>query len=309
MSSIPTNLTRVSNLLSSQIMLGALNVTNQRLLTTQIQLATGRLVNRPSDNAVAASAISVLDEILERREQRLRNLSHGEAVLNNADAALLEASDLLLEAKSIGLSQIGVGSDAETRANQAKVIDAMLNEMVRIGNSKYQDLHLFGGSAAGQTPFVELLGRWQYRGNGNGLITDTGFTRAAPITTSGASAFGALSARVQGDHDLDPTMVADTRLVDLNGARGFGVSLGSINVDVGGTDLTVDLSSAHTVGDVASLLQTAIQTLDAGATVSIDAGAGNRFAIAGNAVTITISDLSTPATAADLGLSGAFARS
>jgi flagellar hook-associated protein 3 FlgL len=307
MSSIPSNLARVSTLLKSQISLSSLNSSNQRLLNTQIQLATGKLVNRPSDNAVSASTISVLDDILERRTQRMRNLSHAEAALNTSDGALGEASNLLLEAKSIGLSQIGVGSDAQTRANQAGVIDSMLTEMVRIGNSKYQQLHLFGGDATANAPFAELLGRYQYLGQGNGLVTDTGFSSSVPITTSGVQAFGAMSARVQGDHDLNPTMSADTRLADLDGSRGFGITLGSINVDVGGTDVVVDLSSAHTVGDVANLLQTAIQTIDPAATVGIDGLTGNRFAIAGNTVAITISDLSTPATAADLGLTGTFA--
>ena len=307
MSSIPSNLARVPNLLVSQAVLGSITNTSQNLLRTQIQLSTGKKVNHPSDNAVAASTISVLDAILERREQRTRNLSHAESVLNNTDAALAEASDLLLQAKSIGLSQVGTGSDADTRANQAQVINSMLTEMGRIGNTQYQDIYVFGGDATANAPFVELLGRYQYRGQGDGLVTDLGLARSVPITTSGAEAFGALSARVQGDHDLAPTMVTDTRLADLNGARGFGVALGSINVDVGGTDITVDLSQAHTVGDVASTLQTAIQTLDPAATVSIDGATGNRFAIAGNTAAITISDLSTPATAADLGLTGTYA--
>lgn len=307
MSSIPSNLARVPNMLSSHILLASMQNTNQRLLNTQIQLATGRLINRPSDNAIYASTISVLDDVLERREQRLRNLSHAEAVLNSTDSALGEASNILLEAKSIGLSQIGAGSDAQTRANQAEVIDSMLSEMARLGNSKFQNIHLFGGNMTSSQPFAELLGRYQYRGYGDGLVTDLGLSRGIPITTSGAAAFGALSARVQGSHDLDPTMVADTRLTDLRGARGFGVALGSINVDVGGTQLTVDLTSAHTIGDVASLLQDAIQTVDATATVSIDGPSGNRLAIAGNTLAVTISDVSAPGTAADLGLAGTFA--
>jgi flagellar hook-associated protein 3 FlgL len=306
MSSIPSNLVRVSNLLMAQVTGGTIASANQRMLQTQIQLATGRILNRPSDNAVAASTVSVLDDFLERREQRLRNLSHAEAALNVGDSALAEASNLLLEAKSIGLSQIGFGSDAQTRANQAQVIDSMISEMVRIGNTQYQQLHLFGGNATANPPFEELLGRFQYRGQGDGLVTDIGLSRTVPITTSGSQAFGALSSRVQGDRDLNPTMVADTRLADLNGGRGFGVTLGAINVDVAGTDVVVDLSSADTVGDVANLLQTAIQTIDPGATVGIDAFTGNRFAILGNAGIITISDLSTPATAADLGLTGTY---
>src|SRR4026209_466310 len=99
MSSIPSNLARVPNLLVTQVVLGSITGTNQTLLRTQIQLSTGKQVNHPSDNAVAASTISVLDSILERREQRTRNLSHAESVLNNTDAALAAASDLLLGAK------------------------------------------------------------------------------------------------------------------------------------------------------------------------------------------------------------------
>jgi flagellin-like hook-associated protein FlgL len=307
MTSIPSNLARVPNALSSQIMLGSLTATNQRLLNAQIQLTTGKLINRPSDNAISSSTISVLDDILERRDQRVRNLTHAESVLNTSDAALAEATDLLQEARSIGLSQIGVGSDETTRANQARVIDSMLTEMSRIGNRQFQDMYLFGGNATSNPPFVELMGSTRYQGQGVGLFTDTGLARPVPITTAGSEAFGALSARVEGNRDLNPLMVADTRLADLNGARGFGVSLGSINVDVGGTDLTVDLSTAHSVGDMANLIQTAIQTVDAGATVSIDAGTGNRFAIAGNAVAITVSDIAAPGTAADLGLTGTYA--
>jgi flagellar hook-associated protein 3 FlgL len=106
MNTIPTNLARVPNLLSSQILLSSITGTSQRLLNTQLQLATGRLINRPSDNAVGASTVSVLDDILERREQRLRNLTHAESVLNTADSALADANEILLETKSIGLGQI-----------------------------------------------------------------------------------------------------------------------------------------------------------------------------------------------------------
>jgi flagellar hook-associated protein 3 FlgL len=307
MNTIPTNLARVPNMLSSQILLSSITGTSQRLLNTQLQLATGRLINRPSDNAVGASTVSVLDDILERREQRLRNLNHAESVLNTADSALAEANDILMEAKSIGLGQIGAGSDAATRANQAQVIDSMLNEMVRIGNSQYQDIYLFGGTRTATTPYLDLLGGIQYQGTGEGLVTDIGLPRSIPITTPGEEAFGSLSARVRGERDLDPTMTADTRLADLNGANGSGITLGAINIDVGGTDIEVDLSTAHTIGDVAQLLQDAIQDVDAGATVGIDAATGNRLEIAGNSVAITITDLASASVAADLGIDATFA--
>jgi flagellin-like hook-associated protein FlgL len=111
---------------------------------------------------------------------------------------------------------------------------------------------------------------------------------------------------VEGERDLDPIMLANTRLVDLSGARGFGIARGSINVDVGGTDVTVDLTNAHTVQDVIDALNAAIQPLDAAAVVDIDPATNNRLRIMGNTVDITMSDFGAAATAADLGVSKTF---
>lgn len=306
MSSIPSNLSRVPNQLASQVILSNITRTSQNLLQTQIQLATGRRVNRPSDDSIAASTVSILDDIIERRDQRLRNLSHAEAVLNNIDAALDDANNLLLEAKGIASSQIGVGSDAATRASQAHVIDSILNEMVSIANRQYQQIHLFGGDATANRPIAELLGGFQYRGEGDGLRTDLGLSRSIPITMSGARAFGSLSARVEGDRDLDPMMQGSTRLADLNGGRGRGINLGTVRVDVDGTEIDVDLSLAATVQDVAMLLQTAIAAEQPGATVGIDPATRNRFIITPAAGSITITDIGGPGPAADLGLDTTF---
>ncbi|MCH8005322.1 MAG: hypothetical protein IH888_03720 [Planctomycetes bacterium] len=305
MSTIPSNLARFPNAMAFQIMLSSLNRTQRGLLNTQVQLATGQRVNRASDDALAAGTISVLDDVIERRDQRLRNLSHSDAVLNTLDSALADATEIMIEVKGIASSQVGIGSDAQTRENQASVIDAMLNEMFRIANRQSQNLFFFGGQATAREPVAELLGGFRYQGTGTGLTTDLGQTRPLPITLSGDEAFGALSARVKGNADLDAIMIGNTRLADLNGARSFGIGLGSINVNVGGTDLTVDLTTAHTVQDVIDTLNTQIQTLDPPATVAINA-AGNAFEISGSTLVITISDLVADATAADLGINQVF---
>jgi len=306
MTTIPSNLARVPNLLSSRIMLSSISRSSRDLLNMQVKMASGKAINRPSDDAIGTSAVSVLDDLVEQRDQRLRNLSHANAVLNNVDAALGDVSGILLEAKSIASSQIGIGSDEQTRQNQAQIIDAMLSQVINIANRKYQQIYFFAGNATDRPPIVSLQNGLQYQGQGDGLTTDIGLSRDLPITVSGADAFGALSARVQGGRDLDPILTLQTRLADLNGARGLGVSLGTVNVDVNGTDLVVDLSSAHTVGDVIDTLQTAIQTVDAGAIVQIDPATGNRFEIIPTLGPITISDPEVDATAADLGLNTTF---
>ena len=264
-------------------------------------MATGQRVNHASDDPLATGIISVLDDVIERRDQWMRNLSHAEAVLNNVDAALADATDLVIEAKGIASSQIGIGSDTETRRNQAAVVDSLLLQLFATANRDYRQVHFFGGNATAEPPMSQLLNGYRYTGRGTGLTNDLGMLHPINITLSGEDAFGALSARVMGNSDIDPTLVADTRLVDLNGARGLGVTLGELNVDVGGTLTTLDLTTAHTVGDVAEMLEAEIQLTDPGATVAISAG-GDAFEITGNSVLITITDLIGATTAADLGL-------
>ena len=298
MSSIPSNLARLPNVLSRQIVLAALQRTQRNILGAEIQLATGLRVNRASDDPLATSVISVLDDVVERREQWLRNLSHADGVLNNVDNALADATDLIIEAKGIASSSVGVGSDAETRRSQATVVESLLIELFAVANREYQNVHFFGGNATANHPMNELLGGYQYTGQGTGMANDLGLFNAVDITLSGEEAFGAMSARVVGNFDLDPTLTVDTRLVDANGARGFGITLGVISLDIGGTLSTLDLSTAHTVGDVITMLESAIP----GATVAIS-GAGDSFEITPPAGPgVLIADLTAGTTAADLGL-------
>jgi flagellar hook-associated protein 3 FlgL len=287
--------------------LGSITRSNIELMQLQMQLATGLAINRPSDDPIGASTVLVLDDLLERRDQRMRNLSHAQSMLSSVDVALGDASSLLLEAKGIALSQIGVGSDAGTRATQADVIDSILQSLQGIANRDSQGMHLFGGSSHVAAPFEGLLGGIRYGGFGAGLLSDIGLGASTPLTLAGERAFGAVSGRVEGTRDLDPGITLSTRLSDLDGARGLGVTRGSIIVDVDGVEMTVDLSNASTIEDVRAALEGSIQSVDPGGTVSIDPANGDGFVITPSAgTTVGIEDLDSGVTAADLGLVGTF---
>ncbi|MBQ72948.1 MAG: hypothetical protein CMJ67_08605 [Planctomycetaceae bacterium] len=307
MSAISSVLGRVPNLLASQTVLGSITRSNTALLELQVKLASGREILRASEDPVGAGTIAVLDDVLERRDQRLRNLSEATAVLGTLDSALGDVNDLLLEAKGVGMSQIGIGSDAETRRNQSLVIDSILQSLQGIGNREHRDLHLFGGSAVGTTPFDGLLGGIRYLGSGDGLVNDIGLGASTPMTMSGERAFGAVSARLEGDRDLDPDATLDTRLSNLDGARGLGIAPGTITVTVNATPIDVDLADAETLDDVRNRVEDAIRTVDPGAVVDLDPATGDRFRITpSGGVTVSITEAGDTTTASDLGLEGTF---
>src|SRR5690242_1487184 len=130
MTSIPSNLSRVPNVLTSQFALNGLNRTNLALFDASNKLTTLREINKISDDAVKAATIGVLDERLERNEQIKRNLTHATANLNVLDSALDEATGLSQEAKSIAMNQLSITSSTEERRGQAVVVDQLIKSLL-----------------------------------------------------------------------------------------------------------------------------------------------------------------------------------
>ncbi len=312
MSTIPSNSVRIPNLLSFQNAQRALTRANNSLFDVQNQLYTGLRINRPSDDPISASLVSVLRDRLQGVEQLTRNLSHASSSLATLDQALGEATSLAVEASSIGASQIGVGSDAQTRAAESTVVSSLFDSLFDLANREYADLRLFAGTRTGVTPFESFFGGVRYTGEGDGLRTDLGSRIDVPITIGGEQAFGALSARVKGNVDLAPTPTRATRVADLDGARGEGVSLGSIEVTITNgpaTTVTVDLTGASDAGDVLDAIEAAVNAASPGALAAFPSSGINAvddalsFSLLGGA-TLTFADVGAGTTAADLGLAG-----
>jgi flagellin-like hook-associated protein FlgL len=312
MSSIPANLGRVPNLLASQLLLSSLSRTNVDLLTVQQQMASGKRVTKFSDDAIAASAIGVLQQRLSQGSQILGNLSSAQNSLDFLDSTIGDATNLVREAKSIASSQIGVTSDSVTRNNQAVVIDGMLRSLYQLANRETNGLYVFGGSSATHPPIEELHGGYRYTGRGTGLLAQLGPASDVPVTIGGDNAIGEVSARLKGVADLNPALTGTTRLSDIAGGRALGVSKGSITFSFnGGPAATVDLSHADTVQDVQTALTSAIQQYQTANSVTILGPGG--VSVSGGSLSVDVagggslafSDIGVGQVAADLGLSQA----
>lgn len=312
MSIIAPGLARVPNMLFASQSLSSISRTNVALYRVNEQFATGRAINRPSDDAVRAAAIAVLDERLERSAQRLRNLDHADAALSELDVALGEAHDLFLEAQTIASQQANTGSSDDERSAQAQVVSSLIDRLYQLSNRESVAGYIFGGSRAGQRPVELLHGGYRYVGSGDGLVTDLGPGQSIPLTMGAGSAIGATSARVQGSVDLDPALTPETRLADLAGARGLGVTLGQIDLGFDGGPLArIDLSGADTMEDVVATITAAIRQYESDNAVTILGPAG--VSLSGGAISIdvvagppdpqlTFSDVGGGVTAKDLGL-------
>lgn len=309
MSFFPTNIARVPNMLSSTISLGSINRTQVALLQVQNQLSTMKEVNRPSDDPVRYAGIQTLQRRLAQSEQTQRNLSNASAALGQLDTALAQVSDLALDAKAIALAQVNSTSTPAERASQALVVDQLIAGLFKIGNMQGVSGYVFGASQPGSAPISEFSGGYRFAAAGAGLLADLGSADTVPITLGPSAAVGNTSARVRGSVDLNPNLTPQTRLSDLNGARGLGVSLGIVNFSFNsGPTASVDLAGAETINDVITRLTNAIAEYETANSVTVLGGGGIsvqnaalRFDIPTGGV-LTFSSPTNSVTGADLGL-------
>jgi flagellar hook-associated protein 3 FlgL len=311
MASIPPNLTRVPNILSSKVFLSNINRNGVSLARVQEQIATGRAIIRASDDIVKASTIGVLDDRLEITDQLKRNLDHARSSLNVLDNTFDEALGVAQEARDISSDQANLTSSAAERAAQATVIDQMLVAMMNIANREGVAGYLLGGSTSTIAPVQGFYNYFRYTGQGNGLTTDTGQAAAVPITV-GASAIARASSRVRADVDLNPSLTRDTRLADVRGGRALGVSLGPIELSINsGARIRVETTGSDTIGDVLDRIQNAIRAHEneSGTTVLGPGGVRTNggaisFDLSGGAGanTLQVFDIGTGITGRDLGL-------
>ena len=295
---------RTTSLMKSDSLLFQLQRTNRDLQERLNEITTGKKINNASDEPSKVSSLQFLRQRLIEREQQEKNLQHATSVLNLADQSLGEASETLREAHSLGLSQIGVGSDAATRETESFVVDAQLQGLIDLANREFNGVGVFAGNSGALADgplFEEFLGGIRYRGTTDNLRLDVGAVGDEPFNSNGLEAFGALSTRVASEVDLDPQASPGVRLGDINGALGEGFRPGTVRVTIDGTPVNVNLTDADTLGDVETRLNNAIADTDPTAGGVALTGAGYELtANAGH--TVTIADVGSGKTAGDLGL-------
>ena len=299
--------------MSSRTSLALLGRTNASLFQVQQQISTGRALLQGSDDIVKAATIGVIDDRLLRSEQVSRNLAHAGSALAESDSTLNEASTIAMQAKSIASAQVSATTTASERRSQAQVVDGLLAGLFNVANRKGVAGYVLGGAqTTSGEPVSALHGGYRYSPRGAGLITDLGAAASVPLTLSHDNPVAGISARVRGGIDLNPSLTADTRLADVQGARGLGITLGTVRMSIdGATPVDVDLTGSDTIEDVRAKLERAVRSyeVDQSATVLGPGGitlSGGRFSMdlagTGAVPSVAFLDIGTGVTAKDLGL-------
>ncbi|MFI4882743.1 MAG: flagellin [Phycisphaerales bacterium JB064] len=313
MTNIPAGLSRAPNLFLAQVQLDRINRGNVSLFGVQNRLATGRDINRVSDDPVKAAAISAINQSIERSNQWMRNFDTAGTALDLLDGALGDAQDAGLEAKSIALEYINSTFNAEDRAGAAITVQSLIDKVFEVANRKSNVGHMFGGDHPGNQPVTEMFGGYRFTAAGEGLKIDLGPGVDVPLTLGPGSPLGGTSARVRGFSEIRPPVVNDTPISDLRGARGQGIELGEIEISIDGETEIVDLAGSDTAGDLADAIEAGFRRIESRTGRELLGPQGVRFEARSlrvdlmptdgeGPIEVTFSDPAQGTAAADLGL-------
>lgn len=216
----------------------------QRLLTladqlnrSQEKVATGRNMNRPSDNPVGLVSALGLRNSLSRLEQYQRNMDMGKIWLDLSSTAIEQAGKVAQQAQAIALNLQDGTQSAEMRSTLANAVGLLLDQAVSLGNTQLAGKYIFAGYNTNTQPFTKAqIGGSdvvQYNGdshdfqiqvgpqesleigkNGQGLFIDSNFFDSLirlkeAIENNDPAAMQQEATRLQGVEDFFNAQVSD----------------------------------------------------------------------------------------------------
>ena len=243
---------RISNNMMSDRLLSNLQRSYSRMATTQEQITTGRRVNRPSDDPIAAAAERLREGDLEGIRRSQDSVDAASGWMSAAEGGLSSLQDIISRARELALQGANASTDQNGRNSIAGELDQLVQAAKDAVNAKYGDAYIFSGTMSDRPPYTAATGD-AYQGDTNAVTREAGPAATLQVNPP----FVPIGATPAG------TTQALTGLSILGG--GSGASDGRI------LDTIETLAANLRAGNTAAVGTTDLQRLDANQNALSDA--------------------------------------
>ena len=144
---------RVSFNLMSNNILGNIFRNSEKLLNAQTTVATGKLINRPSDDPIAMGKILDYRKMLFSIDQYGQNIINGKTRIDVAETALNFVSELLTDAKNIAIDQSGSSVANNNKEIAAVQIKEIRDQIYQFANTRLSGRYIFAGHESDKPAF------------------------------------------------------------------------------------------------------------------------------------------------------------
>ena len=146
---------RISSNWLSLRMLSQVQHAQSRMVDEQGHVATGKRINRASDDPVATGRVLGLLTRGSNNDQYQRNVTVAGQDLAATEAAIGSTHDLLARAHELSIQASNDSLGPGDRAKIAVEVSSLISQAVNVANQQYGDRFLFAGHQTNVKPFAE----------------------------------------------------------------------------------------------------------------------------------------------------------
>jgi len=143
---------RVTNTLIQRNATLTLQQNLQAVAKAQAQVSTGQKYTSFADDPQAQSSVMQTSSSLRALDQYKRNIDDATSRANMEDSILQQLGDSVTQATQVAMQQGSATSTAANRLAAKAQIDGLIDSVVSLGNTKYQNTYLFGGNDVTDAP-------------------------------------------------------------------------------------------------------------------------------------------------------------
>ena len=131
-----------------------------KLQDIQIQMASGRRLNKTSDDPLGAARSQDIVTTISSQKQLIQNIDENIAWLQRTENEINSINEILGQIRTLAISQSGSDSNEESRLMVAREFSAARKNLFDIGNTREGKLYLFSGIKS-LTPALKKNGIFQ----------------------------------------------------------------------------------------------------------------------------------------------------
>ena len=180
---------RVTNKIIAAQIKDTISRNTQRLQKSQASIASGKRINKPSDDPIGTIQAIKQRARIDRIDQFTRNIDDGLGSLNRTDTVLGEVRNQLVRAKEIALAQANSTADASVRASAAKEVAVILEDIVSLANTEFSGRFIFAGRKTQTQPFELDASTVTYHGDEGKIQRQIGFHETIQTNIGGMTVF------------------------------------------------------------------------------------------------------------------------
>lgn len=251
---------RVTNSMIAGLVTFNMQRSLDRFMSLQIQMSSGRRLNKPSDDPLGTLRDLDYRGELALIEQLRSNIGQAQNWTRNYDSILANLTLAVTDIKEITISMANGTYDAIARQATADEVKSIFQQILSISGTELEGKRMFSGFKTNTEPLQLTANGIVYRGDSGSIRFQVEQSTKMDINLIGSDVFLKRFEILGENADLNSGIIGATLLADLNSGAGIDLTVGTFIIDDNnlGISVNIDISAATDINDVLTTINTAL---------------------------------------------------